>query len=292
MRYFGFDRPSFAFKTFGFGESSPKVQADFTAGTYKSDGATKTFADLFTFNRAGKAWLVKDTGSVEYAADVPRFDNGLLVEKEATNLATWALQPDKWQGSKFNYVYITNIDGENTGVIATGNSIGVPTFDFTSKTNSVSAMYYIGQKPENLIDYTFLLRNSTTATNLRSYGFIEISTTNFKYSDEHKPNIFKVWGDWNDDIGIGDGLSMYQGRVGDTNGITLIWYARQITPDTLMSSLIKTEDVPVTRPADFLTSKITGTTITGDWDSTLSLSLVNGQIAHTGYGRIRSLEIT
>ena len=62
MQYFGFDRPSFGIKTFGFGESGPKLQADFTTGTYKASGAAKAFTDLFTFTRAGKAWLVKEGG--------------------------------------------------------------------------------------------------------------------------------------------------------------------------------------------------------------------------------------
>lgn len=35
----------------------------------------------------------------------------------------------------------------------------------------------------------------------------------------------------------------------------------------------------------------TATSITGDWDSTLTLSIVEGELVHSGYGRIRSLEI-
>ena len=60
---------------------------------------------------------------------------------------------------------------------------------------------------------------------------------------------------------------------------------------TVYSSFILTGATPVTRPADYLLNKITGTTITGDWDSTLTLSIVAGQLVHSGYGRIRSLEI-
>ena len=57
------------------------------------------------------------------------------------------------------------------------------------------------------------------------------------------------------------------------------------------SSFIKTEATPVTRPADYLLNNITGTTVTGDWDSTLNLSIASGNLVHSGYGRIRSLEI-
>ena len=70
--------------------------ADFTNDRYVKDGVPCSFKDLFTFSRAGKAWLVKDTGLQEYAADVPRLDNGLLIEQSATNLATHSNNPILW----------------------------------------------------------------------------------------------------------------------------------------------------------------------------------------------------
>ena len=89
---------------------------------------------------------------------------------------------------------------------------------------------------------------------------------------------------WERTIGIGG--SDYNSEDKDTVSFALL--TGTITDN---SSVIPTGDVLVTRPADFLINKITGTTVTGDWDSTLNLSIVNGKLVHSGCGRIRSLEI-
>ncbi len=273
MQYFGFDRPSFAFKTYGFGESSPKLQADFTTGAYKLNGAAKTFADLFNFNRAGKAWLVKETGLQEYAADVPRLDNGLLIEQSATN--TWTnsttfstatigtgslLLPSVVTGGMA--VRLTQVDRFGTLKISLGVNL-----------NPVTLSFYV----DNQLDSDTRLRFTVSGVSplpknyTTSKGFANISQS---------------------ETGTGglSGLDVYYPTIQDAAKYIDIHMA-QLEEGTRKTSMIKTEATPVTRPADFLTSKITGTTVTGDWDSTLTLSIVAGKLVHSGYGRIRSLEI-
>lgn len=289
MQYFGFDRPSFGIKTFGFGESGPKLQADFTTGTYNSNGITKTFADLFAFTRAGKAWLVKDTGLQEYAADVPRLDNGLLIEKEATNIATWALEPSRWFGSAFTYNYSNNIDGNNTAVLATGARVVTATSVLTATSSEMSLLIYTGLNRQVDGDL-YMLRNNTDKINIGTYRS-KGTDSDFEYVKKISDDNYALFGSWSSKFKTGDELAMYFGGTGSIFELTFKWYARQITSSTIMSSMIPTTTTPVTRPADFLLNKITGTTVTGDWDSTLTLSIVAGNLVHSGYGRIRSLEI-
>lgn len=262
-------------------QAAPKLSANFTTGTYKANGATKTFADLFTFSRAGKAWLVKDTGLQEYVADVPRFDNGLLIEREATNYADnvqyandffeyTKLKDDllrieckkDWSGAQFPY---HNTGGQypagSSGYEGKYKYIGLLVHE-TNTTVYVES----GQKRAR----------ATTITNGR-LDSIDLIDNIFKYQfyfGISRPPIDE----------------QYIAKVGDYCIVSGLNYS--INDDTVLPlTLIKTSGVAVTRPSDFLLNKITGTTLTGDWDSTLTLSIVNGQIVHSGYGRIRSLEI-
>ena len=264
MQYFGFDRPSFAFKTYGFGESDPKLQADFTTGTYNSNGAAKTFADLFTFTRAGKAWLVKESGLQEYAADVPRLDSGLLIEQSATCL----------NGNSFLDVALSNISG---GVSKVGSGI----------TRKQGERGYFYPRPYAEASVTCCL----SAWRLTGDVFYEMMVDGqVIYDLTSKSNV---------DYRASPSLTSKNTglRWDDTKNISgnqhsaAVAFAFQVEVGILPTSPIKTITSPVTRPADYLLNKITGTTVTGDWDSTLTLSIIAGQLVHSGYGRIRSLEI-
>lgn len=293
MQYFGFDRPSFGIKTFGFGESSPKLQADFTTGTYKASGAAKTFADLFTFTRAGKAWLVKDTGLQEYAADIPRLDDGLLIEQSATNLLS-----------------------STTGILLTGLTIsgsatkedlsdGFHYLD-SSLTAELGSIYALSTTVKNNGVNRFSLTqtlggNRSVFLNIPSGGIAQSAleygythTLHGQYNRLSAP--FKAYAS-----GI-RGLRLFYSRLYDGANYNDAKYKgdgasslhiinMQAEIGQLTTSPIPTTTSPVTRPADFLLNKITGTAVTGDWDSTLTLSIVAGQLVHSGYGRIRSLEI-
>lgn len=279
MQYFGFDRPSFLSSFFGFFESSPKLQADFTTGEYKASGVTKTFAEVFTFNRAGKAWLVKDTGLVEYASDVPRFDNGLLIEQAATNLAldsaatTASAYPVK--GGPYTVA--------NDTLLNVGNMYTLLPNSYTYKrlpldNNNYYVSYYLS-KTNNSLDIVVTYGASGDASNSGSLGLATKAITSSLVRCEGSVS----------DLGSNRGMVRYpeqSTRLGDIRV-----HAMQLESGNRLSSFIVTNTVPVTRPADFLQTKVSGTTITGDWDSTLNLSISNGQIVHSGYGRIRSLEI-
>jgi len=299
MQYFGFDRPSFGIKTFGFGESSPKLQADFTTGTYKADGESKTFADLFTFNRAGKAWLVKDTGLQEYAVDVPRFDNGLLIERAVTNL---------FLNNKTYHLYTSTIAtkeilASSVKFTITQDATGTRTLtdypagtDFSGSTLKTILVKKGGARYISLRRFSGaagVTLNTSTGELVQEAG----SATHSKAVDLGDWYLLSVvteasgastktydvsWG--NEISGTYDIIS----KIGDY--IELAYPLMSVTNE-VVSTTIVTDLTPVTRPADYLLNNITGTTVTGDWDSTLNLSIVNGQLVHSGYGRIRSLEI-
>lgn len=237
-----------------------KLSADFTTGTYKASGAAKTFADLFTFTRAGKAWLVKDTGLQEYAADVPRFDNGLLIERESTCL----------NGNSF---LLDAFSARKRGTIATSDGV-------TRLSEYTDTSYYYPQ-PAAFTDVAVCFTLFTKAG-----GQVTMIANN------SSPTVKKV-GNTYVFVSEQGYTSELSGALWDaqmtTNPATVI--AFQIEEGSVKTTPIKTTTTPVTRPADFLLNNIIGTTVTGDWDSTLTLSIVAGKLAHSGYGCIRSLEI-
>lgn len=279
MQYFGFDRPSFAFKTFGFGESAPKLQADFTTGTYKADGAAKTFADLFTFSRAGKAWLVKETGLQEYAADVPRLDNGLLIEQSATNYFTHNFNLAALGNTTLNQdqnlvtrEYDANFLGGAYVDVSTrvsGGFVNRAGFSTDVKSSGFSKSMWLAGVTADA---------STSVLNYHASGATTVvGNTWQRYSSTFNKNTG------------GDTFYLADFRAG--NATTLKTWGYQVEESKTPTSLIVANATPVTRPADFIQTKITGTTVSGDWDSTLTLSIVAGKLVHSGYGRIRSLEI-
>ncbi|MGM8890653.1 phage head spike fiber domain-containing protein [Psychrobacter sp. 1Y1] len=279
MQYFGFDRPSFLSGFFGFFESGPKLQADFTTGEYKASGEAKTFAEVFDFNRAGKAWLIKDTGLVEYAVDVPRFDNGLLIEQSATNVWKQSLL----QNGVDNFWYKGGNYSLQPNILGTGQELVMPN-DVIIYTRFTAAN---GTGLNGAGCFSCLVRSSdNTPVTFGSFG------SKLIYSGVHTQATIQP-------ISTVLGLSKTQGVYErDTNGgvsskfSDIIVNGMQFELGATPTSFIVTNTTSVTRPADFIASKITtGTALTGDWDSTLNLSLVNGQLSWTGYGRIRSLEI-
>lgn len=289
----------------------PLLEADFTTDTYKVRGSSKTFADLFTFNRAGKAWLVKETGLQEYAADVPRLDNGLLIEQSATN---FILQSQNMSDSYWvkDAVIVTGNtvkqDTENGLHRISSASRSVPQYDHTRSQSLLvnpKTTQFIGFGADgntssvgvfivNTSNLTYLMTNATKA------NYIGSSVKIKKIGNLlHISYTVQDTGNW-DTIGNSvatikfykelSGAQASRQFIGD--GVTdFEVIAVDAKEENQVSSMIPTTATPVTRPADYLLNNITGTTVTGDWDSTLNLSIVAGQLVHSGYGRIRSLEI-
>lgn len=269
------------------------IEADFTTGTYKVNGAAKSFADLFTFNRAGKAWLVKDTGLQEYDIDVPRFDNGLLIERESTNYMSNAV-PMASDGTS-NFVFAANTDfgilvpnvlelSVNPDLIystryAYQNLPVVPTTWSVYLRAPSDALIGFGGDGDGVHTAMYAIYNQITGELIPTDKPVISTVTPYKgwykitaMREDNPTSLFLIYaktGSINDVLEV----ALKQAEFGE------------------VSSYILTSDSPVTRPADYLLNKITGTTVTGDWDSTLTLSIVNGNLVHSGYGRIRSLEI-
>lgn len=262
---------------------SKAFYADFTNDRYVKDGVPCSFKDLFTFTRAGKAWLVKDTGLQEYAADVPRLDSGLLIEQSATNYMTWSVL----QGTDAqNYTPLSNIIASDDTILKTGKMY--------TYTKGATAYAYKSYPRLNLNIDVYASRTDGLAATLGDItanfngAFASVNRSDIKSNYNRVTGLTIVSGSLIESptfLGIVKYVSQ------DLPDADLRSHAMQATEDDYSSSLIVTSTVPVTRPADHLLNKITGTTVTGDWDSTLNLSIVAGKLVHSGYGRIRSLEI-
>lgn len=263
MRYLGFDKPSFAFNSIG-SAVGVLLSANFTTGTYKLNDTDSTFDDLFTFNRAGKAWLVKDNGLVEYAVDVPRFDNGLLIEQAATNYALWSFLPENGSYDKRGLVF-TNGHWVYDGIEPSTTYLYTLPIADLSQGNRILSTQAVG------VAFALMRTGTQVLTSLSHKGAVD-------YFVKIPPDTSSING-------------LVYSKV--ANQYALYYQVEGLNAQQLPTSPIKTTTAAVTRPADFIASKVTiGSTLTGDWDSTLNLSLVNGQIQHTGYGRVRSLEIS
>lgn len=269
MQYFGFDRPSFSLKTIGFpADAGPKLFANFTTGEYKASGVTKTFAEVFTFNRAGKAWLVKDAGLQEYAIDTPRFDNGLLIEQAATNYGVYSNLPENGNYAKRGVVFTNGIWAFN---IVTAASTYLYPSPYTSVNNPLIASAVIP------------LNHDFPAIGFRAGDNYHVTTDTLKLLGR------RIYALTTSNSGTFSGLNKIDN--GKEGQYVTHYQFEGMNAQKLPTSPIVTTTTTVTRPADFLQTKISGTTLTGDWDSTLNLSISNGQMVHSGYGRIRSLEI-
>lgn len=308
MNRVGFGQSSFALNSLGLSTpvaSNPKLQADFTTGTYKSNGVDKTFAELFTFSRAGKAWLVKETGLQEYAADVPRLDDGLLIEQESTNLVNYSDFSDSWSLIRVNSAKVNDIFYRISQTTEEGYHGIRKTFQFNVGAYTVSTYHDTTQAPylwftDNAyakyaisVDVTTgVVINKSVATgvsfvsaNREALDSIYRQSVTLDFSSSVVSSV-SLSGDVENNTPYLGG-PFKSGTPLDVIDIGFF----QLETGLHGSSYIKTTTSPVTRPADYLLNNITGTTVTGDWDSTLNLSIVNGQLVHSGYGRIRSLEI-
>lgn len=270
----------------------PLIEADFTTGTYKASGAAKTFADLFTFTRAGKAWLVKETGLQEYAADVPRIDDGLLIEQSATNAISYSSDISRWSldggvATKVDSIGYT-VTQTDTGVGIYSTSVGVDTSkerilsSYIKKTQTDAYVtlggrsVYLARVSATINTKTGAITHQADTTDVSVVSVGDYYLLRVKTTRDSAPNQLRIAK--TDDVANAVAGDYATGTFTYLNG-------------SVYSSFILTEATPVTRPADFLLNKITGTTVTGDWDSTLTLSIVAGNLVHSGYGRIRSLEI-
>lgn len=273
-------------------DKDPLLSANFTTGTYKASGAAKTFADLFTFTRAGKAWLVKDTGLQEYAADVPRFDNGLLIEQESTNYATGSSLGNTDGNSVASFVASDTFKPAVDTVLSVAsnpNNVRTNRYTYVYPSTGVSALsaYFKPDNNTNDVGFDTMASNSRYLRYNLASGVLNTGTSGV---GNKKATMYNGWAFLSvEDIPVFTSHIAYKCDVSaDTLGMKLALRQLEVTR---VSSYIKTTTAPVTRPADFIQTKVTGTTVTGDWDSTLTLSIVAGNLVHSGYGRIRSLEI-
>lgn len=285
------------------------VYADFANERYAKNGKPCSFAGLFAFSRAGKAWLVTDTGLQEYAANEPRFDNGLLIEQTATNFLLHTNTPSNEYWTK-------------SGVTVSGSQIAETTADrphaLASPSRSVPQYNHARSQSMLIKPMTARYIGLNVGLAAGSNGHVIIDTQTLAVVEQPYDTgavssvkvrkigelieisyVVRDSGVWSTGGGSSVVLQFY--RVHDFILSSRIFVGNPATKLELLcinskvennaSSFIPSTTSPVTRPADYLSATVTGTTVTGDWDSTLSLSIVDGQLVHSGYGRIRRLEI-
>jgi|GEM_PF-5208344 len=240
-------------------KNMPRISADFVTGNVIKDGKPSTFAEVFTFNRAGKAWLVLDTGLQEYLVDTPRFDNGLLIEEQATNIV-----------SNINYWTIpSSIEviplEKDWNVKFSQASLMFSFFDYQNNSDYVFSVYTKTDSLESI----FLSHNGKGKTVNVSKELLRV---NYDFVSANVPR-------------KGIGIEAVKGNLFLRNP--------QLEKGSYQTSPIPTINLPVTRPADYLSlmNIVDAKSVTGDWDSTLKLTIVNGQLNHSGYGKIRSMEV-
>ena len=209
----------------------------------------------------------------EYAADVPRLDNGLLIEQAATN--SWLYSTD-FSGAVLGTAVTIKSSGVTGGYAARLPQVAVNGSirrTLGVKTNLITLSFYVDNQQDSAVRTRFTIGGQNPLpfiyTPLKGLQYVSDSAT-----------------------GTSDfsGFQVYYPTVEDITKYIDVHMA-QLEDGAIRTSMVKTASTPVTRPADYLLNKITGTTVTGDWDSTLTLSIVAGNLVHSGYGRIRSLEI-
>jgi len=249
----------------GFGPA-PSLWLDFLSGLL--DGR-------ITFTRTSAATYVNSAGLIASAAvDAPRFDydpatlapKGLLIESQRTNLLLRSEEFDNASWTKANVTVIANAvtapDGtttadkvQATATAATAVSQLVASVSGTSATYSIYAKQGSGPTDANI----FLLRNSTTATNLIQ-GTLNYSTGVWTYTTGSTgvtvSNAGNGW--WRLQITVtsgitsGDGLLVYAGFRGDSEAageFAYLWGA-QLEAASFATSYIPTAGSQVTRTAD------------------------------------------
>ena len=276
----------------------PIMVADFVSQQYELSGKEVGFDNIFDFRRAGKAWLIKDDGLQEYAIDVPRFDSGLLIEQAATNLLADSLLQAG-----------TNSFDTKGGIYTTANDTllnkGLVYTLFPHPENIGTYLYkslVITDEREAQMSLYLSKNNGNTDIKIGSQDdesalIVGMGRSNFLLESTKIDSLMRVSGDA---MTSGDaqgtrsrGLVRYT-RQTDSNGDMQI-RALQLEDGNTPSSLIVTDQAATTRPADFLNFNgniiIGGNYISGDWDDTLQLSIVDGQLVHSGHGQIRRLEV-
>lgn len=280
--------------------------ADFTNDRYVKDGVPCNFKDLFTFTRAGKAWLVKDTGLQEHAADVPRFDNGLLLEESRTNNYTSrGIKLDVSVGGTVSYSGQTPIAEQLASKFTEDTTGGrhYARWDVPKINERQSFSVYAKAVNVDYLHFGYSQGQSTKASvNMKTLALALTSGTSEYYLGLEKVvQANKEWVRLSSEVKIIPAMGMTaQVYTSDSassldsigkGGSYYLWGCQIEIGEGATSYILPTNDTATTRPADFLLNKITGTTVTGDWDSTLNLSIVAGKLVHSGYGKIRSLEI-
>lgn len=241
-----------------------------------------SFADLITFTRASSATRVNSAGLIEtVSSNVARIDydpvtlacKGLLIEEQRTNLLTYSNDLSNVSCSKTNITIgaaITGPDGlmslvkvEATSTAATNINRTVAAAGSTSgNTFSVYAKKGSGATEAN----SFILRNSTTATNLISLR-IDYDTGALTYPIGSGPataincgnGIWRIPLTATAGISAGDAILVYPGFIGSvaTAGVHAYVGFLQLEAGSFATSYIPTTSATVTRAADM--ASITGT---------------------------------
>lgn len=262
---------------------------------------TETLDPRITFTRASSATRVNSSGLVEtVSSNVARFDydpvtmaaKGLLIEEQRTNLLTYSntLSDVNWIKTNITIgAAITGPDGAASlaKVEATTTSL-TNMYKVVGAAGSASGNTYsiYAKKGSGATDAnTFILRNSTTATNLVILA-INYDTGALTYGVGTGPATAVACGNgiWRipitatSGISAGDGLIIYVGFDGSSKAAGTHAYIgfAQLEAGAFTTSYIPTTSATVTRAADV--ASMTGTNFSSWFNASEGTFLVEADI--------------
>jgi hypothetical protein len=265
------ESPGILYKTIQIGDQ-PSLNFDFTTGVLDSK---------ITFTRASPGTYFNSSGVLTTAsADTARFDydpatfmaQGLLIEEQRTNLLTYSEQFNNaiWGKSNSTATAAAAVSPDGTTNAAKLEATATATTVFTSTPTAVAATsvtfsVYVKQGTGATTANAFLLRNSTTATNLVGVT-LNYSTGVWTYTVGSTGVTITDAGNgwWRVQIAASSGITSGNNIVGyvgftggpQTAGDHLFAWGAQLEDGPFATSYIPTVASQVTRTADVAT--ITG----------------------------------
>jgi len=252
-----------------------QVAAQYTIWETNVGLVSKTFGDIITFTRASTATFTGSNGLIQSAAiNAPRFDydpvtlaaKGLLIEEQRANLLTYSEQFDNVVWSRSNVTITAN------AIVAPDGNTTADKLEATTTANSVVSTAVVGAGSASGNTYSvyvkkgsgateansFVLRNSTTSTNLVSISvnYDTGAIVQIVGTGSTAVNVGNGW--WRllmpsaSGVSAGDTLTVYACFSGgpETAGeFAYIWGA-QLEAGAFATSYIPTVASQVTRSAD------------------------------------------
>ena len=286
---------------------------DFVGNQYSKDQLPVNLSDISEFIRLSSATMWKDEQLIEVANDVPRISGeGLLIEEQRTNLATWSDDALQWGATRGVSFSATAGDGVYSGIVT----------QVMEDTSDDMHMWYMASPSSSIGDrHTFSLfikpasgRSLSITSNFFTAGHIvfdfDFSTLTTAITPSNADASSEV-------ISLGHGFyrvifsgvsktarpsnkAYHNLRLTSNSNISYVGsgdvgasvFGYQVEQDSTSTSYMPTSGTPVTRSPDILNIPLLPTqTIAGDWDDGVTYTAADGIATFTGHGYIRNITV-